>query len=148
MTGQPERPQRLSLSETLRLVLTRQVTEPSSVTLTRNASGETLIEVKVKAAEDGGPAAVEQAAEQAAELYEQLRGQYPQTEAADDAAVKLSRNAKGETQIEVETKTNRHGRTILVDEAEAKATSVYERLRRQYPLADGTTTKDRGSEKP
>lgn len=148
MKGQPERPQRLSLSETLRLVLTRPATEPSSVTLTRNAAGETLIEVKVKAAEDGGLDAVELAGKQAAELYEQLRVQYPATEAADDASIKLSRNAKGETQIEVETKTDRHGLTPLMDEAEAKATTAYERLRRQYPLADGTATKDKGDATP
>jgi hypothetical protein len=143
MTRQPEQPKRLALSEILRLVLTRQTSEPSAVTLSRNAAGETLIEVKVKAAEDDGVAAIELAANQAAELYDQLRGQYPSTHAADDSAVKLTRNAKGETQIEVETKTDPHGETPSLELAEARTMQSYERLRRQYPLADGTATKDK-----
>jgi hypothetical protein len=143
MTSQPERTQRLSLSEILRLVLTRQVNEPSSVTLTRNASGETLIEVKVKAAEDGGAEAIEQAKDQAVELYRELRHQHPAGEGADDGVVKLTRNAKGETQIDVEIKTDMRSEALSIEQAATKAETTYERLRRQYPLADGTATKDK-----
>jgi hypothetical protein len=137
------KPKRLSLSEILQLVLTRQVTEPSSVTLTRNASGETVIEVKVKAHEDGGLAAVEEAAEHATDIYEQLRVHYPYAKDVDDGAVKLTRNAKGETQIDVEVKTDAVSQADTIELAASKAEATYERLRRQYPLADGTTTKDK-----
>jgi hypothetical protein len=138
----PDKPKRLSLSEILLLVLSRQVTEPSAVTLTRNASGETLIEVKVKASEDGGHAAIVEARELAADLYNELRAEYPAAVHADDSSVKLTRNAKGETQIEVETKTDPRGETPSLELAEARTMQSYERLRRTYPLADGTTTKD------
>jgi hypothetical protein len=143
MTRQPKHPQRLSLSETLRLLLTRQTSEPSAVTLTRNAAGETVIEVKVKAAEDGGLAAVEEAAEHAVDIYEQLRVHYPYASGVDDAAVKLTRNAKGETQIEVDVKTDASSSAATIERAADKAETIYERLRRQYPLADGTATKDK-----
>lgn len=135
------KPKRLSLSEILQLVLTRQVTEPSSVTLTRNASGETVIEVKVKAHEDGGLAAVEEAAEHATDIYEQLRVHYPYAKDVDDGSVKLTRNAKGETQIDVEVKTDAVSQADTIELAASKAETTYERLRRQYPLADGTTTR-------
>jgi len=137
------KPKRLSLSEILQLVLTRQVAEPSAITLLRNAAGETVIEVKVKAHEDGGLAAVEEAAEHAVDIYEQLRVHYPYASDVDDAAVKLTRNAKGETQIDVEVKTDAASAATTIDLAEAKAQATYERLRRQYPLADGTATKDK-----
>jgi hypothetical protein len=137
------KPKRLSLSEILHLVLTRQVSEPSAVTLTRNASGETVIEVKVKAHEDGGLAAVDEAAEHAARLYDDLRVAYPAGEGADDGVVKLTRNAKGETQIDVEIKTDMRSEALSIEQAASKAETTYERLRRQYPLADGTATKDR-----
>jgi hypothetical protein len=61
----------------------------------------------------------------------------------DDAAVKLTRNAKGETQIEVDVKTDASSSAATIDRAADKAETTYERLRRQYPLADGTATKDK-----
>jgi hypothetical protein len=141
VTAKADKPKRLSLSEILQLVLTRQVAEPSAVTISRSASGETLLEVKVKAAEDGGANAVEEAAHRASLIYEELQQQYPSRAGQDDASIKLTRNAKGDTQIEVDTKTNAHGGVATLDELEAKAQTTYDRLRRQYPLADGTTTR-------
>lgn len=46
---EPTRPKRLSLSEILEMVLTRHAADRSSVALTRTASGEVVIDVKVSA---------------------------------------------------------------------------------------------------
>jgi hypothetical protein len=53
------------------------------------------------------------------------------------SSVVLSRNAKGETQIEVTVRTTDGGEVPSVTAAEALATEVYDRLRVKYPMSDG-----------
>lgn len=55
---------------------------------------------------------------------------------SEHSSVTLSRNAKGATQIEVVVRTGEGGAVTTVEEAEAVAVSVYERLRGRYPNAD------------
>lgn len=50
--------------------------------------------------------------------------------------VKLTRNARGDTQLEVSVRTGEDG-IETVDQAVAKATSVYDQLRIDYPLGPG-----------
>lgn len=54
----------------------------------------------------------------------------------EHSSVTLSRNAKGATQIEVVVRTGEGGSVTTVEEAEAVAISVYERLRGRYPGPD------------
>jgi hypothetical protein len=56
------------------------------------------------------------------------------------SSVSLTRNAKGETQIEVVVRTNDETETTI-DQALAKAVDVYDQLRRQYPMLDGHTAR-------
>lgn len=55
----------------------------------------------------------------------------------DRSSVTLSRNAKGETQIEVVVRTGDSSEVSDVLEAEQRAGDVYDRLRAKYPLATG-----------
>lgn len=55
---------------------------------------------------------------------------------SEHSSVTLSRNAKGATQIEVVDRTGEGGAVTTVEEAEAVAVSVYERLRGRYPNSD------------
>lgn len=72
-----EQAKRLSLSEVTRLLLERGGSEHHSVTLTRNAKGETQIEVVVRAS-DGSPIATPgEAAAVAETVYDELRIRYP-----------------------------------------------------------------------
>ena len=72
-----EAPKRLSLSEILELVLTKAGGEHSSVTLTRNAKGETQIEVTVRTGEHGSVTTAAKAAAEAQTIYDGLRAAYP-----------------------------------------------------------------------
>lgn len=54
----------------------------------------------------------------------------------EHSSVTLSRNSKGATQIEVVVRTGDNGSVTTVEEAEAVAISVYERLASRYPNAD------------
>jgi hypothetical protein len=128
---------RLSLSQILEMVLTRGDRDRSVVTLSRNAAGETQIEVKVRVGDSDEVVTVDDASEKASELYDLLRIDYPTTAGHDNATVSLSRNAKGETQVDVDVKTSGAGDVVTVEQAETKATEVYERLRGRYPLASG-----------
>lgn len=56
---------------------------------------------------------------------------------SDRSSVSLSRNAKGETQIEVVVRTSDEGAVQTVEQAEAVAQLVYDRLRAAYPMANG-----------
>lgn len=56
---------------------------------------------------------------------------------SEHSAVTLSRNSKGETQIEVVVRTGDTGTVTTVEEAEAAAISVYDRLRGRYPMSNG-----------
>jgi hypothetical protein len=53
--------------------------------------------------------------------------------------VTLSRNGKGETQIEVTVRTAEVDDLATPQDAERVAQDIYDRLRRVYPLASGTT---------
>lgn len=71
--------ERLNLSELVRLLVvagSRNVADRSSVRLTRNAKGDTQIEVVVGAGEPGVES-VSEVAEKACELYDHLRELYP-----------------------------------------------------------------------
>lgn len=52
----------------------------------------------------------------------------------EHSTVKLTRNAKGDTQIEVSVRTGDTEGVVTVDDAAAKALDVYDRLRLVYPL--------------
>jgi hypothetical protein len=56
----------------------------------------------------------------------------------DHSSVSLSRNAKGETQIEVVVRTGDTGEILTVAEAEAEAAEAYDRLRARYPMGVDT----------
>ena len=117
------RPKRMSLSEVLELVLTRSSGDRSTVALSRTASGEVVIDVKVSAE------TVEQAGEMAHAEYERLRELYPRTDEPSEPTVTLSRNAKGDTQIEFK------GQGWEATEA------GYDRARMKYPMANGLTAR-------
>lgn len=55
----------------------------------------------------------------------------------EHSSVTLSRNAKGETQIEVVVRTDQPGHIETVEEAETKAAEVFDRLRGRFPLSSG-----------
>ena len=54
------------------------------------------------------------------------------------SSVTLSRNAKGETQIEVVVRTSDDGPVRTPEDAQAVAIDVFETLRTRYPMAWGT----------
>lgn len=137
MTEVEERPKRLSLSQIVEMLLTRSSTERSVVTLTRNASGETQIEVTVRTGDDGETVTVEDAEEKARSVYERLRQSYPVASGHDNAVVELTRNAKGETQIEVQVRTSAGGRLETIQAARDEVTSVFGSLRSRFPLSFG-----------
>lgn len=68
---------RISLSEVTRLLLERGSSEHSSVTLTRNAKGETQIEVVVRTGDQGEVQTAEEAELVAQGVYDRLRERYP-----------------------------------------------------------------------
>jgi phage tail sheath gpL-like len=127
------RPARLSLSEIVRLMLTRSARDYSGVTLTQNVKGGTQIEVAVRTGDD---VTVEGAEIKAAEIYDRLRERYPHTNGeTPGATVTLTRNAKGETQISAELKG-----ADLDDTADALR-RTYDKLRMKYPMLDGFTAR-------
>lgn len=71
-----EAPRRLTMSQIVELLLTRQVSEHSTVKLTRNAKGDTQIEVSVRSGEPGIETP-EQAQAKAQQVYDHLTGLYP-----------------------------------------------------------------------
>jgi len=131
-----ERPRRLTLSQILEMVLARR-TAVSGVTLTRTASGDTQIDVQVRL--DDNVTTVEDAERKALEVYGRISELYPHRSGHDNSSVTLSRNAKGETQIEVVSRTS--DGLATVDEASAKAVDVYDKARMAYPMANGLTAK-------
>lgn len=70
-------PRRMTLSRMVELLLERGSAAGSSVTLTRNAKGDTQIEVVVRTGDDDHPRTPEMAAGRARLIYDQLREQYP-----------------------------------------------------------------------
>lgn len=71
------RTKRLTLSEVVERLLARGAGDRTSVALTRNAKGETQIEVVVRTTEDGEITTADAAADKALELYERLAARYP-----------------------------------------------------------------------
>lgn len=116
------RPKRLSLSEILEMVLTRSA-DRSTVSLTRTASGEVVIDVMVAADTIG------EAGEAAEAEMARLAEVYPRNEQSAEPTVGLSRNAKGDTQIEV--------KGVGWDDTQAE----YDRARMAYPMANGYTAR-------
>lgn len=51
---------------------------------------------------------------------------------SQSSSVSLTRNAKGETQIEVVVRTDAAGEVPTIEDAEEVATAVYDRLRETY----------------
>lgn len=135
-----DRPKRLSLSQVLEMVLTR-AGDRSSVTLARNAGGETLIEVKVRTGdEDNGIVTVDDAERKAQEVYARLAELYPPAVGHDSSQMSLTRNAKGETQVDVTIKSGELGYRSI-DEIADKIVTAYDKARMKYPMADGRTAK-------
>lgn len=52
----------------------------------------------------------------------------------EHSTVKLARNARGDTQVEVSVRTGDTEAIVSVDDAAAKAVEVYDRLRLLYPI--------------
>lgn len=134
------RPKRLTLSEIVEMSLQKGGgSKSSAVTLSRNAAGETLIEVTAATSDDADTATIEDAERRAAEVYNRLVAAYPPLDSHDNSALTLARNAKGETQVEVTTRTSDNLRTV--DDLAGKAAEVYDRIRVRYPMADGTSAR-------
>lgn len=123
VTTDAPRPKRLSLSEILEMVLTRSSSDRSTVGLARTASGEIVIDVKVSAE------TVEEASATAEAEMARLSLLYPRSEQATEPTVSLTRNAKGDTQVDV--------KGVGWDAAKA----VYDKARAAYPMANGLTAR-------
>jgi hypothetical protein len=121
------------------MMLTRQSGLRSSVSLSRNAAGDTSIDVTVRVGDEGAET-VEDAARIARDHYAALTVLYPPAPEHDGSSVTLTRNAKGETQVAVELKATGHGASTL-DAAAAQAVGAYDQLRAKYPMANGLTAK-------
>ncbi len=80
MNSQTQPTKRLSLSAIVELLLQRGGGERSSVTLSRNAKGDTQIEVVVRTSEEGPVLTAADALEEAGRLYAIARESYPMLE--------------------------------------------------------------------
>lgn len=136
-----EAPKRMTLSQVVELLLSRGSAERSYVTISRNAKGDTQVEVKVQTGEYGDVQTVEAAEAKALEVYERLSAKFAPPEAREQTTVELSRNAKGDTQISVQVRSGDDGDVRTVEQAGSAALDLYDRVRRQYPMADGRTAK-------
>jgi hypothetical protein len=135
----PAKHKRLTLSEIVEMSLSKSGGKSSAVSLSRNASGETLIEVTVATSDDADTATIEDAERGAHEVYARLVAAYPPLGAHDNSALTLTRNAKGETQVEVTTRTSETLPTV--DALADKGSEVYDRMRCKYPMANGMTAR-------
>lgn len=72
----PERPHRLSLSEIVQLLLTKSPADHSTIRLSRNAKGDTQVDVSIRTGE-AGLETVEDARAKAEETYDHLCELYP-----------------------------------------------------------------------
>jgi len=139
MSAVPAKPKRLSLSEILELLLTRERPQHSGVTLSRGRQGETLVEVTVKVGDEGvtSPADAETMAR---EMYDRLTGEYPAANGTyAGSSIDLSRNAKGEPQLGVTIKAGDNADAHGLALAEAAAIEAFDRLRTRYPMSSGLT---------
>lgn len=109
--------------------LNRAASRPS-VSISRDASGHYSYDVRVT--NDSATLALTTARE----IEQELAAQFPAAEPAPERhKVSLTRNAKGETQIDLD------GKWTDADELTTVA-EHYETLRARYPLADGKATHD------
>ena len=115
------RAKRLTLSEILEMVLTRSAGDRSTVSISRSASGDVAIDVKVSAE------TVDQAGELAEAEYNRLCAAYPGRDHTATPTVALVRNAKGETQVDVK------------GSGWEQTQKVYDSARARYPMLDGRT---------
>lgn len=132
LDDQPIQPRRYRMSDALSdamvALASRGPSRQNSVRLIVQANGDVLPEVT--AVHDD----LQEAERQALEVLRSLQRHLPAvTPPPDSLKVSLTRNAKGETQIDVEHKG---------DDADTRAMNVYESLRARYPLADGKATHD------
>lgn len=79
-TDAPQRQKRMTLSEVVEQLLQRGAAGPSSVTLVRNAKGETQLEVVVRTGEQGEVQTIADAELVAVEVYDRLRTRYPMSD--------------------------------------------------------------------
>lgn len=128
---------RLTLSQIVERLLTKDEPARSTVTLSRNASGETQIEVAVKVGDDDETPNAEAAAARARAIYDELREAYPSTKEHEPAEVSLTRNARGETQIAVTVKTAALSETSTLDGVRDAASEAFRTLRGRFPLSTG-----------
>lgn len=83
----PAKPYRLTLSHVVEALLQRQSRDTSSVSLSRNAKGETQIEVVVRSDPNSDVSTATDALDLAVKLYDKARLRYPySTEPAGDEA--------------------------------------------------------------
>ena len=130
----PRPAQRMTLSRVVEMMMTRGAQEHASVTLSRNATGATLVEVTARDESDPEAAAVKARA-----VYDALCAEYPVTNGHDAADITLTRNAKGETQITVTAKTGEA--TPTLQQLADSTRKVYDGVRMKYPMAAGTSAK-------
>lgn len=136
----PSVPNRMTLSRVVELLLQRGSAERSYVTLTRNAKGETQIDVKVQTTELGDITSVEDAEARAVAVYDRLRAMYPaESGAHEQTTVSLTRNAKGETQVDVQVRSGDDGAVQTGKDVANAVIELYDRMRARYPMLDGRT---------
>lgn len=70
-------PKRMSLSQVVELLLAKGSSQSSSVSLTRNAKGETQIEVVIRTDREAGISSPQAAELAAQDIYDRLRTAYP-----------------------------------------------------------------------
>lgn len=75
--GAPQAPRRMTLSQVVEALLQRGGGGGSTVSLTRNAKGETQLEVVVRTSEQGDVTTIEEAEQAAQAVYDRLRERYP-----------------------------------------------------------------------
>jgi len=75
--SEPEKPKRLSQGQIIEWLLTKPAREHNTVSLKRNRTGDTEIEVVVRAGETGEFQSVDDAALKATQLYDSMRARYP-----------------------------------------------------------------------
>ena len=111
----------------------------SSVTIGRTPRGDYTFEVTVRATGEGGQVPTIEAAEAlCTAVVGRLRDAFPTDEsAAGSAAVTLTRNAKGETQIEVTARSDSQTTNDAINEAESAARVSFDRARSSYPMSTG-----------
>jgi hypothetical protein len=129
-----EKPKRLTHSQILEMLLLNRAAQRCQVTLSVQANGDVLAEVRAVADD------VQDAEAAALAALARLRPILPSATAMfEPGKVGLTRNAKGETQIDLEVKSDgTRGLSGVADDAAEE----YERLRARFPLANGTVSAD------